>query len=117
MLDLIPTAERIISDSIFISSPLFKSFEAAGSGTLNGMLSIGSSNVDVYPFIIIGEECWGQVALKGMSAIKPIVLKANQTNHANPLGQFGYVGASTYFASVRLNEAYMARIEAGVTAL
>ena len=52
-----------------------------------------------------------------MSAIKPITLKASQTNHANPLGQFGYVGASTYFAAVRLNEAYMARIEAGVTAL
>ncbi len=106
-----------VEDFRFISSPLFKSFEAAGSGTLNGMLSVGTSNVDVYPFIIIGEECWGQVALKGMSAIKPIVLKANQTNHANPLGQFGFVGASCYFSAVRLNEAYMSRIECGVSAL
>jgi len=101
----------------FVSSPLLASFQAAGSGTVNGMLSIGSSNVDVYPFIVIGEDAWGQVALKGMSAIKPVVLKASQTNHANPLGQFGYVGASTWFATVRLNEAFMARIEAGVTAL
>jgi N4-gp56 family major capsid protein len=104
-------------DFRFISSPLLKSFAGAGSGTLNGMLSVGASNVDVYPFIIIGEDCWGQVALKGMSAIKPVVLKASQTNHANPLGQFGYVGASTWFATVRLNDAFMARIEAGVTAL
>jgi N4-gp56 family major capsid protein len=104
-------------DFRFISSPLLKSFQAAGSGTLNGMLSVGASNVDVYPFIIIGEDAWGQVALKGMSAIKPVVLKASQTNHANPLGQFGYVGASTWFATVRLNDAFMARIEAGVTAL
>lgn len=104
-------------DFRFISSPLLKSFAGAGSGTLNGMLSIGSSNVDVYPFIVIGEDAWGQVALKGMSAIKPVVLKASQTNHANPLGQFGYVGASTWFATVRLNDAWMARIEAGVTAL
>jgi N4-gp56 family major capsid protein len=94
-----------------------KSFAAAGSATLNGMLSVGAANVDVYPFIIIGEDAWGQVALKGMSAIKPVVLKASQTNHANPLGQFGYVGASTWFATVRLNDAFMARIEAGVTAL
>ena len=101
----------------FVSSPLLASFQAAGSGTVNGMLSIGASNVDVYPFIVIGEDAWGQVALKGMSAIKPVVLKASQTNHANPLGQFGYVGASTWFATVRLNEAFMARIEAGVTAL
>lgn len=104
-------------DFRFISSPLLKSFAAAGSATLNGMLSVGGSNVDVYPFIIIGEDAWGQVALKGMSAIKPVVLKASTTNHANPLGQFGYVGASTWFATVRLNDAFMARIEAGVTAL
>lgn len=105
-------------DFRFITSPLLKPFAASGasvSGT--GMLSVGSSNVDVYPFLIIGEDAWGQVALKGMSAIKPVVLKASQTNHANPLGQFGYVGASTWFAAVRLNDAWMARIEAGVTAL
>jgi N4-gp56 family major capsid protein len=104
-------------DFRFVSSPLLKSFLAAGSGTINGMLSVGASNVDVYPFLVIGEDAWGQVALKGMSAIKPVVLKASQTNHANPLGQFGFVGASTWFATVRLNDAWMARIEAGVTAL
>jgi len=104
-------------DFRFISSPLLSSFAAAGSSTLNGMLSVGGSNVDVYPFLIIGEDAWGQVALKGMSAIKPVVLKASQTNHANPLGQFGFVGASTWFATVRLNDAFMARIECGVTAL
>ena len=104
-------------DFRFISSPLLTSFAAAGSATLNGMLSVGAANVDVYPFLVIGEDAWGQVALKGMQAIKPVVLKASQTNHANPLGQFGYVGASTWFATVRLNDAWMARIEAGVTAL
>jgi N4-gp56 family major capsid protein len=104
-------------DFRFISSPLLTSFAAAGSATLNGMLSVGAAAVDVYPFIVIGEDAWGQVALKGMQAIKPVVLKASQTNHANPLGQFGYVGASTWFATVRLNDAWMARIEAGVTAL
>ena len=105
-------------DFRFVSSPLLKSFLAAGASVgSSGMLSVGATSVDVYPFIVIGEDCWGQVALKGMSAIKPVVLKASQTNHANPLGQFGYVGASTWFATVRLNDAFMARIEAGVTAL
>jgi len=105
-------------DFRFVSSPLLKSFLAAGASIgSSGMLSVSAVNVDVYPFIVIGEDAWGQVALKGMSAIKPVVLKASQTNHANPLGQFGYVGASTWFATVRLNDAWMARIEAGVTAL
>lgn len=107
----------VCEDFRFVTSPLFRSFLAAGSATLNGCLSVGNTNVDVYPAIIIGEDAWGQVALKGMSAIRPIVLKASQTNHANPLGQFGYVGASTWFAAVRLNEAWMARVEAGVTNL
>ena len=89
-------------DFRFVSSPLLKSFLAAGASVgSSGMLSVGATSVDVYPFIVIGEDAWGQVALKGMSAIKPVVLKASQTNHANPLGQFGYVGASTWFATVR----------------
>lgn len=102
----------------FISSPLLRSYEGAGAGvSTSGMLSVSGTNVDVYPFIVIGEDAWGQVALKGSKAITPTVLKASQRSHANPLGQFGYVGASCWFASVRLNEAYMARIEAGVSAL
>lgn len=105
-------------DFRFITSPLLRSFAGAGAAVgSSGMLSMTGTNVDVYPFIIIGEDAWGQVALKGMSAVKPVVLKASQTSHANPLGQFGYVGASTWFAAVRLNDAFMAKIEAGVTAL
>lgn len=104
-------------DYRFISSPLLEPFLGAGSATLNDMLSVGGTNVDVYPFIVIGQEAWGQVALKGMSAISPTVLPSSVKNHANPLGQFGYVGASTWFAAVRLNDAWMARIEAGVSNL
>lgn len=104
-------------DFRFIKSPLLAPFSASGSATLNGCLSVGGSAVDVYPFLVIAEDCWGQVALKGYNAIKPTVLKSTDVNHANPLGQFGYVGASTWFAAVRLNEAWMARIECGVTAL
>ncbi|MBV8666737.1 MAG: N4-gp56 family major capsid protein [Burkholderiaceae bacterium] len=99
----------------FIPSPLFVPFLAAGSATLNGMVSVGGSNVDVYPYLVVAAKAWGQVALKGMSAITPTVLKANNINHANPLGMFGYVGASTWFNAVRLNDAWMLRIECGAT--
>lgn len=108
-----------VEDFRFIKSPLLAPFYSGGSATLNGCLSsgVGGANADVYPFLVIGEDAWGQVALKGMNAIKPVTLKASTSNHANPLGQFGYVGASTWFNAVRLNEAWMARIECGVTAL
>lgn len=102
----------------FITSPLLLPFAGAGSATLNGMVSTGAgTNVDVYPYLVIGESAWGQVALKGMSAITPRLISSKTINHANPLGMFGYVGAQTWFAAVRLNDAWMIRIEAGVTAL
>ena len=107
-------------DFRFIKSPLLVPFMASGSTTQNGCLAVagaGSNAIDVYPFLIIGEDAWGQVALKGYNSITPRVLKSGDINHANPMGQFGYVGASTWFAAVRLNEAWMARIECGVSAL
>jgi len=105
-------------DFRFISSPLFAPFLAAGAAVgTTGMLSQGAANVDVYPSLVIGNDAWGQVALKGMGAISPTVLKPSNVNHANPLGMFGFVGANTWFACLRLNEAWMARIEHGVTAL
>lgn len=102
----------------FVTSPLLTPFVGAGSLTLNGMVSVGAgTNVDVYPFIIIGESAWGQVALKGMNAISPTMISSKTKNHSNPLGMFGYVGAQTWFNAVRLNDAWMVRLEAGVTDL
>lgn len=99
----------------FVTSPLLIAFDEAGSGTLNGCL--GSSNVDVYPILVIAEDAWANVALKGMGAVKPTILSARQKNHANPLGQFGYVGGDFWMASVRLNENWMVRLEVGATSL
>jgi N4-gp56 family major capsid protein len=102
----------------FVDSPLFAPFLAAGAAVgTTGLVSQGAANVDVYPILVVAADAWGQVALKGMSAIKPISLKPSTVNHANPLGMFGFVGANTWFAAVRLNEAWMARVEAGATAL
>lgn len=101
----------------FITSPLLAPFYGAGSGTLNGMVSVGGSNADVYPLLVMAESAWGQVALKGMSAITPTVLKPGDINHANPLGMFGYVGASTWFNAVRLNESFACRLETCASAL
>lgn len=105
-------------DFRFVSSPLLSPFLAAGAAVgSTGMLSVGGANLDVYPLIILAADAWGQVALKGFGAVKPTVLKPSNVNHANPLGMFGFVGANTWFAAVRLNEAWMARIECAVSAL
>jgi N4-gp56 family major capsid protein len=99
----------------FILSPQLEPFLAAGSGTLNGMKSVGAANVDVYPVIVISMEAYGLVPLKGMSAITPTVINPGTITKSDPLGQRGYAGWKTYFTAVRLNEAWMERIEVGVT--
>jgi N4-gp56 family major capsid protein len=106
-------------DFRFVSSPLFAAYLAGGSGTLNGMLSAGGANVDVYPFIIIAENALGHVSLKGhgWTGIRPKIIRASDINHANPSGMFGYVGADFWGNTVRLNENFMTRIECGVTDL
>jgi len=104
-----------------ITSPYFKPFlSAGGSITAGTFLSNGGTSgttADVYPIMVVAQEAWGQVALKGMGAIQPIYLPAKQITHANPMGQFGYVGANFYKNAVRLNENWMVRIESACSAL
>lgn len=101
----------------FVCSPLFDPFLAAGSGTLNGMKSVGAANVDVYPVIVVGKEAFGTVPLKGAGAIHPSVLNPGTVSKSDPLGQRGTVGWKAWYAAVRLNETWMVRIECGVSDL
>ena len=104
-----------------VTSPYFKPFLAAGGSITAGtFLSNGGTSgttADVYPSMVVAQEAWGQVALKGMGAITPIYLPAKQITHANPMGQFGYVGANFFKNAVRLNENWMVRIESAASGL
>lgn len=105
----------------FVTSPYFKPFLIAGGAVTAGtFLSNGGTagtTADVYPLLVVAQEAWGQVALKGMDAIQPIYLPARQITHANPMGQFGYVGANFWKNAVRLNENWMVRLEVAVSGL
>lgn len=104
-----------------ITSPYFRPFLAAGGTITAGtFLSNGGTTgttADVYPVMVVAQEAWGQVSLKGMNAIQPIYLPAKQITHANPMGQFGYVGANFYKNAVRLNENWLVRVEVAASAL
>lgn len=116
-----PVHERefgAVEDFRFIKSPLFAPYLAAGAAVAGtGMKSAGSSSCDVYPMIIMAEDAWGHISLKGngYTGISPTIISSKNKNHANPLGMFGYVGADFWYASVRLNENWMLRIETCVT--
>ena len=104
-----------------ITSPYFRPFLAAGGTITAGtFLSNGGTTgttADVYPVMVVAQEAWGQVSLKGMNAIQPIYLPAKQITHANPMGMFGYVGANFMKNAVRLNENWLIRIEVAASAL
>lgn len=88
-------------------------------GALTGTTGLVSSGtkVDVYDSIVMAKEAFGQVALRGRTAIKPTLLPATQMNHANPMGLKGYVGANVWYAAKALNENLMVKIRHGVTAV
>ncbi len=111
-------AEEIgsVEDVRYILSPDLDSW-ADGGATTSTMVSTSSSVADVYPVLFFGMEAYGNVALRGQGAVSPTIIPVGQKTKDDPLGQRGYVGWKTWFVCVRLNEAWMERLECAVTDL
>lgn len=107
----------------FVTSPDLVPTNNAGAATgATGLKSLTTTSftsagtkVDVYPIILVGEDCWGQVALRGAESVDPTYIKPGTKSSGDPLGQRGYVGAKFYFAATMLNDGWGAVIYAGVT--
>lgn len=101
----------------YVKSALLKPLLGAGSATLNGMRN-SSSAVDVYPIIYFGQDAFGTVPLRGMDAAEIGVHNPGKigADSGDPLGQRGYVAFKMWFASLRLNENWLVRVEVGATA-
>ena len=82
-----------------------------------GLYSTSGSNVDIYPVIVVAEDAWGDVALRGKEAFDMTDIKPGQKDKNDPMGQRGYVGAKFYSAAVLLNQGHMAVAECGASAL
>ena len=102
----------------FVLSPELASIPDSGAAiAATGLYSTTGTLIDVYPIIVAAEDAWGQVSLRGIDAIDPTWIPPGEKTKDDPLGQRGYVGAKFYMSAVRLNEGWMAVLEAGVTAL
>jgi len=104
-----------VEECRIILSPQLVPFYAAGSATLQGMLSAGGANVDVYPIIVVGKEAYGTVPLKGASSVEMAVKNPKMGEPGDPLGQRGFVAWKMWYQAVRLNELWMVRLEVGAT--
>jgi N4-gp56 family major capsid protein len=84
-------------------------------GSAGSMLSTGGTNADVYPILIFGKNAYGIVAFKGVTAVTPTVINPTPSK-SDPLGQVGKVSWKTMQTAAILNDMWMVRIEAAVTA-
>jgi N4-gp56 family major capsid protein len=100
----------------FILSPVLEPFTSAGSATANGCVQTAGA-CDVYPLIVVSKNSYATVALKGAGSMSPRVISPDRIDKSDLLGQRGYVGWKMYFAALILNEAWVQRIEVGVTDL
>lgn len=102
----------------FIVSPELAPYADSGAAVgTTGLYSTTGSNIDVYPMIVVAEDAWGDVALRGANSMDPTWIPPGQKDKNDPLGQRGYIGAKFYDAAVILNGGWMAVIEAGVKSL
>jgi N4-gp56 family major capsid protein len=101
----------------YVLTPLLEPFLNSGAAVGATGLKTSGTLVDVYPMVMIAKEAYGLVPLRGSGAIHPTVLNPGTVSKSDPLGQRGYVGWKAYFVAVILNQAWMVRLEAGVSAL
>lgn len=102
----------------FIISPELASIADSGAAVgSTGLYSTSLSNIDVYPMIVVAEEAWGEVALRGMDSFDITNIKPGQKDKQDPLGQRGYAGAKFYSAATVLNDGWLAVVECGATSL
>lgn len=116
---LCPEEIGSVEEFRFVLSPVLTSLPDAG-GAKGSMVSTGGTSADVYPMVVLSQNCFGIVPLKGNGgpgSIVPMVLNPNTPRGGDPLGQRGSASWKSWFAAVRLNELWLTRIEVAVTAL
>lgn len=102
----------------FVLSPeLAATINGGAAVGSTGMFSTGGSNIDIYPMIVVGEDVWGQVALRGSDSIDVSYISPGQKDKNDPLGQRGYIGAKTWMTAVVLNNGWGALAWVGTPAL
>lgn len=102
----------------FILSPELAANKDVGAAVgTTGLFSTTGSNIDNYPCIVVAEDAWGDVALRGAESFDVSWIAPGTKDKSDPLGQRGYIGAKFYSAASVLNNGWMAVIYCGTPAL
>lgn len=93
----------------FITSPDLPSFQDAGAAIAGlNLYSTSGSNIDVYPIVIVAQDAWSQLAVRGLSSLDPTYLPPGQKSKSDPFGQRGYAGSIWWKAALVENNGWMA---------
>lgn len=96
----------------FVTSPELAGYPDSGAAVgATGMTSTNGSLVDVFPLIMMGDECVGQTHLGGVENWDAWYIPANQRDKSDPGGQRAYVGAKWYYAAIIQNQGRIAVAE------
>lgn len=98
-----------------VLSPDLEIFYGAGDSDTTGVLSANGDAVDVYPIVIIGQDAFGIIPLRGMDSAT-VTVKNPTPTYEDPLAQRGFASYKMWYAALRLNESWMVRIEAAASA-
>jgi N4-gp56 family major capsid protein len=102
----------------FVTSPELTAYADSGAAVgSTGLTSTTGTSVDVYPFIVMGEDAVYDVALRGLNSMDVVHIPHNNNDKSDPLNQRGYVGAKFYSAVSVVNGGWMGVIEAGASSL
>ena len=106
----------------FCLTPLFEPWLAAGTSNAGttylsgGDIPSSSAAPDVYPLLVVAKDGYGVVRLQGMDAVSPGIVYPKKVI-GDPLGQHGFVSWLIFYASVILNNTWVARYEVAATAM
>ena len=102
----------------FITSPELSAYADVGAAIgSTGLFSTTGTNIDVYPFMVMGEDAVYDVALRGMNSYDMIHIPHNKEDKSDPLKQRGYIGCKFWSAVQIVNGGWMGVIEAGISKL
>lgn len=101
----------------FILSP--ELVHTAGGGAAVGSTGLEDTggNIDIYPMVVVGEDVWGQLALRGADSMDVTWIPPGQKDKNDPLGQRGFIGAKFYQTAKVLNDGWGALAWVGTPVL
>jgi len=92
----------------FITSPDLPSIQNGGAAIgATGLYSTTGTSLDVYPMLVLGEDAYSQIAVRGLNSMDPTYLPPGQKSKSDPLGQRGYTGVMWKKAVMIENNGWM----------